>query len=350
MSVGGWWRFLRAHRFQLPVSKWPLAAGITLYAINNSILGLLQSAIYGSRVRRTHVLQDPIFILGHWRSGTTHLHELLSLDERFAFPTVYECVTPQHFLLTDRLYPTLFSWLLPSKRFMDNMEQGFERPAEDEMALLAMGVPSPMWTAGYPDEVTGQAYLTLRDVCERDRRRWKQALLQFLQQVAYRHPGRSLVLKSPGHTGRLQLLRELFPTARYLHIVRDRYQVFASAVHMWREAVAFNGLVRADPSRLEAKVLQTLLQMYHGFDEARAALPAQRFHQLRYEDLIREPMATLRACYAALDLGELPEAAVAKYLDDRRDYRTNSYEISAHGRAVVRETWGPTFKAWGYDG
>jgi hypothetical protein len=169
-----------------------------------------------------------------------------------------------------------------------------------------------MWTAGYPEDLTGQAYLTLRDVFGRDRQHWKETLTQFLQRVTYRHPGRPLVLKSPGHTGRLQLLRELFPTARYLHIVRNPYEVFASAVHMWQAAIAFNGLVPADPTRLERKVLQTLLQMYGGFYEAQASLPSQRLHQLRYEDLVRDPIATLRTCYTTLDLGEFPEARVEK--------------------------------------
>jgi len=351
MSVGGWWRFLRAHRFRLAARKLPLAASITFYTINNSVLGLLQSAIYGSRVRRTCIERDPIFILGHWRSGTTHLHELLALDVNFTAPTTYECVTPRHFLLTDRLYPALLSWVVPSKRAFDNMELGFQRPQEDELALVALGVPSPMWTAGYPDDTVGQAYLTLLGVSVRERRRWEDAFTQFLRRVTYRHPGRPLLLKSPGHTARLQLLQELFPAARYLHIVRNPYQVFASTVHLWQKVIDFNGLVRPDPDRLERKVLQTLQQMYEGFDRARASLPDGCFHQLRYEDLIRDPMTTLESCYAALALGDIARVAprVMAYLSGRRDYRPNEYEISAEGKAAVRQAWGPIFSKWGYE-
>ena len=66
-------------------------------AVVNSVLSFLQTLIYGRAVARTELNRAPIFILGHWRSGTTYLHELLVLDERFAFPTTYECFAPTTF-------------------------------------------------------------------------------------------------------------------------------------------------------------------------------------------------------------------------------------------------------------
>jgi hypothetical protein len=141
MNAAAWWQLLRAHGFRLKASRLPVAVSVTLAAANNSLLGLLQSAIYGARLRNTEIEHDPIFVLGHWRSGTTHLHELLALDDRFAFPTSFECFAPHHCLVTDRVYPKLFSWLLPGKRVMDDMALGFGRPQEDELALVALGAP-----------------------------------------------------------------------------------------------------------------------------------------------------------------------------------------------------------------
>jgi omega-hydroxy-beta-dihydromenaquinone-9 sulfotransferase len=232
MSAAAWWRLLSAHRFRVRFSRLPVAASVTLSTANNSLLGLLQSAIYGARLRKTSIEHDPVFVLGHWRSGTTHLHELLALDDRFGFPTSFECFAPHHCLLTDRVYPTLFSWLLPAKRAMDNMALGFDRPQEDELALVALGVPSPMWSLGYPGETKGQAYLTLRDVPDRERKRWAAVFRKFLRLVTYRHRGKPLILKSPPHTARMAVLARMFPNARFLHIVRDPYVVFASTIHL----------------------------------------------------------------------------------------------------------------------
>ena len=48
-------------------------------------------------------------IIGHWRSGTTMLHELLILDPRHTFPNTYQCFEPLHFLWTE--------WFVPRTRF-----------------------------------------------------------------------------------------------------------------------------------------------------------------------------------------------------------------------------------------
>jgi hypothetical protein len=42
------------------------------------------------------------------------------------------------------------------------------------------------------------------------------------------------MLKSPTHTARLHILREMFPQAKFIHIVRDPCEVFSSTVRLWR--------------------------------------------------------------------------------------------------------------------
>jgi hypothetical protein len=351
MSAAAWWRLLRAHGFRIRASRLPVAVWVTLNAVNNSLLGLVQSALYGARVRDTNIEHDPIFVLGHWRSGTTHLQELLALDDRFAFPTSLECFAPHHCLLTDRIYPKLLSWMLPGKRLMDDMAFGFERPQEDELALVALGAPSPMWLLAYPGEAKGRVYLTLHDISEHERQRWEGLFRGFLRLVTFRHQGKPIVLKSPTHTARMAMLARMFPRARFLHIVRDPYVVFASTINLWRKTQAVSALVDPNASALEAYVLEVMKEMYDGFEAARAALQPGRFHQVRYEDLVRDPLATLEQSYQALGLGDFDHVRprVANYLAGLRGYRNNEYAISPEGRTAVREAWGAVYRQWGYD-
>ena len=83
----------------------------------------------------------------------------------------------------------------------------------------------------------------------------------------------------------------------------------------------------------------------------RAALQPGRFHQLRYEDLVREPLVTLERCYQAIGLDDFDRARprVAEYLAGLRGYRTNEYAISSEGRTAIREAWGAIFRNWGYE-
>ena len=291
MGLSGWWNFLRAHRFRVRLGRLPMAALSTTYALHNSILGAIQSTIYASRLRRVPIPTDPVFVLGHWRAGTTWLHELLCQDERFTFPNFYECVAPHYCVLSTSLYPKMFSGMVPRQRAMDAMPLGFERPGEDELALLALGEPSPMWWAGYPGETAGQRYLTLRELPPSQRDRWLATLKYFLRLVSYRQPGRAVILKSPAHTARLGLLFPAFPAARFVHIVRDPTAVFASTVHLWTTLHAICELTKMAPNDLYAYVLDTYVAMYREFFATVATLPPRCFFQVRYEDLVADPLA-----------------------------------------------------------
>ena len=141
-----WMRIYLRNRCAVSWSLFYVAVIITLVSPFHTLLRLIQEVIYGRRVRRTEIREAPLFIIGHWRTGTTLLHELLILDPRHTFPTTYECLAPHHFLLTEKWLARLFTFLLPSRRPMDNMAVGFDRPQEDEFALAILGLPSPYVT------------------------------------------------------------------------------------------------------------------------------------------------------------------------------------------------------------
>ena len=97
----GWLRMLAYNRFDVGVRRIPGIAAMTFVILLGSLSNGLQKLIWYRRVRRTEIKQPPLFIIGHWRSGTTWLHELLALDDRFTYPTTYVCFNPNRFLLTE---------------------------------------------------------------------------------------------------------------------------------------------------------------------------------------------------------------------------------------------------------
>src|SRR6185436_1784397 len=104
-----------------------------------SLLGFWSRAKFGRAVAQTPMHGAPLFVLGHWRTGTTLLHELLALDERFAYPTLYECFFPLHFLLTETGAMRRFNRRPPFRRAQDNMLISLASPGEDEVGLSALG-------------------------------------------------------------------------------------------------------------------------------------------------------------------------------------------------------------------
>ena len=154
-SFPAWMRILAHHRFAVHWTRLICAALITILSVVHTALRGVQQVIYGRRIRRTKIRYAPIFIIGHWRSGTTLLHELLSLDERHTSPTTYACMEPNHFLLTEKLFTRWLSFLTPNRRPMDDMVAGFDRPQEDEFALCMLGQPSPYWKIAFPNQRPG---------------------------------------------------------------------------------------------------------------------------------------------------------------------------------------------------
>src|SRR5262249_38047339 len=115
-----WLRLLVRNRFAVHPRFLYVAAIVTLVSLGHTVLRYLQEALYGGRIERTPIRRAPLFIIGHWRTGTTLLHELLILDERHTFPNTYQCLEPNHFLLTERLITRGLPFLMPSHRPMDN--------------------------------------------------------------------------------------------------------------------------------------------------------------------------------------------------------------------------------------
>jgi len=350
MVVSAWFPLLARHRFAIDLSRLPMACLMTTLSGMNSLLALVQTIFLGRKIARTEISDDPIFIVGHWRSGTTLLHELLVLDARHTFPTTYQCFTPNHFLVSDRVFPPLLKSLLPEKRPTDNMPAGWERPQEDEFALCNMGVRSPYLMIAFPNlPPQDMEYLDLEQVPPEGLRRWKERFLWFLRCITVRSPKR-IVLKSPPHTCRIKVLLEMFPRARFVHIVRHPYAVFPSTVKLWRRLSTDQGLQVPTGEGLEEYVYQTMVRMYEAFERQRPLIPAGHFCEVRYEDLVQDPIGQVRRVYEELGLGGFEQAlpALEQYMAGQAGYRTNRFNLPPETRAEIARRWQFFFDRYGY--
>jgi hypothetical protein len=352
-NLSAWLRMLAHNRFDIGVRRLPRIAGMTFVILLGSLSHGLQSLIWSRRIRETEIEQAPLFIIGHWRSGTTWLHELLALDERFTYPTTYVCFNPNRFLLTERFdthwLNFLFRALLPEKRPFDNMAMGWDRPQEDEFALCNLGLPSPYQKIAFPNRNPYPEYFDLEQLPPQERQRWKDGFLMFLKKLTVRDPKR-ILLKSPTHTYRIKVLLELFPDAQFVHIVRDPYTLFLSTVHLWKSLYEAQGLQEPNFEGLDDYVFENFLHMFEKLEEARPLLAAPRFHELRYEALVQDPVGQLRSLYDKLELGgfERMLPKLRQYLKETNDYRTNHYQLTPELKEAITRRWEKVIERYGY--
>jgi len=350
-TLPAWLRLLAGQRYAIDRDLWPRALATTASCAAVSVLGLVQSTVFGAAVRRTTISEPPLFVLGHWRSGTTYLHDLLSLDSRFTFPTRYDCAAPDHFLLTGRLARFWTGTEVKGHRPMDNVGVGLDTPAEDEVGLCVLGVPSPYLDPAFPNRPPiYQDYLDLERVAPQARTAWKKALLCFMQAITYQRPGR-LLLKSPTHTARIKVLLEMFPRACFLHIVRNPYVIFPSMQRTLQAMWSVTSLQRPPFPRLRESILAGYPKLMDRLEADRGLVDPARFHELRYEDLARDPVGQLRGIYDhfGIDGFDRVRERLDRYLAKLGTYETTRHQpLSPELHAELTRRWGRYIEKYGY--
>ncbi len=351
MTFGTWSRLVAANSARIHPTRLGLALTVTGMSLFNSIGRRCQDLLWKRTIEATPLVDDPLFILGHWRSGTTYLHELLSCDPQFASPTTFQCFGANHFLLTQRWFPKMLWFLMPKQRPMDNVRTGWDSPQEDEFAICSLGAPSPYLRMAFPNSPNENhlPYLDLEGLPAEQVQQWSNALVYFLRALTLA-TGRRLVLKSPTHTARLGKLRELFPRARFLHIVRDPRSVVPSTIRLWQVLDTAQALQRPHHLNLESGVHQAYRRMYGAFERDRIGVPEDQLMDVRYEDLVADPVGTLRQAYQQLELGEFTnvEPALQQHLAQAGRYQTNRYSLREQEENRILAEWSDYARRYGY--
>jgi hypothetical protein len=351
VSLGTWFRILRDVGFSIDWPYWPRATVITVGAIPNTLVGWCESCLYDRKIEAT-LIEPPVFVLGAWRSGTTHLHNLLSLDDRFAFPNLYQVSFPSTFLVTERTNAWLMNLLLPESRPQDNVKLGIAEPQEEEYAMSSICGRSVLLAMAFPRRADVYAnYLTLCGLTDEQLDEWKAGYVWFLKKLTFKHR-RPLVLKSPGHTGRIRILLELFPEAKFVHIHRHPYDVHRSALHTQHTASPWWRFQRGGSDGGDEWLINRYRDTYAAFFAEQPLIPPGSFHEIAFTDLERDPIGEIQHVYQALDLPDFShvEEKLRRYVGSLSDYRKNVLDpLPEIVRRRIASECPRCFEVWGYE-
>jgi omega-hydroxy-beta-dihydromenaquinone-9 sulfotransferase len=233
---------------------------------------------------------------------------------------------------------------------MDNMAAGWDRPQEDEFALLTLGAPTPYLRMAFPNDPPPHVeFLDMQGCKPDDLARFERAMVHFVKLLTYATKKRVL-LKSPPHTGRVEVLARLFPGAKFIHIVRHPFALFPSTMRLWQSLDEVQGLQMPRGRGLEDYVFDCLTRMYRGLEDQRERLDPAAIYDVRYEDLVADPVAEIGKMYKRLELGDysVVRGRIVEMVEAQKDYKTNKHKMDDALKARIRERWEGYFERYGY--
>jgi len=330
---------------------WPAAAGMTaasLARIPVTAAELACTAAVRGRANR----QPPVIILGHWRSGTTHLFNLLSGAPGFTYATPIPAGLPWEFLTLGRALRPLLRRAIPSERHIDPMEVTETAPQEDEIGLAAMTRPSYYHGIYFPTHLREhmRAGLFFDGYGEAERARWRRALHHYTDKVSMAGGGRRVLIKNPAHTAHVGELLKIWPDAPIVHIVRNPYHVYSSTQRMFGDLLDMLALQGHEPAAVDDVINTTYPRMMDALLADTAGLPARQYVQVSFEALEAAPLDTVARVADRLELGERDAmlTAARTHLDRVVRYAKRTRSISAATIAAVNTHWARHRDAWGY--
>lgn len=353
MRITDWFKLLARHRFRIHPFRMPMAAIITGITPFNSTCALVQRFWFGRFIEQTRIETPPVFIVGHWRSGTTLLHELLSNDTRFATPNTYQCMAPHHTFITEHIIGKRMGWLIPKQRPMDNMAAGFDRPQEDEFAILALGAPTPYTRMAFPNDAPDYSDSLNLDECSPEHlERFKAALMYFTKLITLTTKQKQLLLKSPPHTGRVGHFARWFPGAKFIHIARHPFSLFPSTMRLWESLDEAQGLQVPHHKNDREYVFDCFERMYRGYEKQRNEIPPGDLYELKYEDLVKDPVGECEKIYQQLQLNnfEPVREKIIQHMEKEKDFKKNKHPTMDEETAnEIRRRWAGYFQRFGYE-
>lgn len=316
---------------------------------------LLESLIFDRRLAKHPIEEGPIFVIGHWRSGTTHLHNILSQDKRFSYLSFSNMVMPHDMLLGRFLpvIPLIMKLALPKTRGIDKLPLSPHLPQEEELSLGMLSGDSYYNCYFYPQHWDNYFTKVIPEAKAPGptSARIEAAYLKLVRKLSYLHKGKQLIFKNPASTSRIEKLKELFPTAKFIHIRRNPYAVFASSrARLPRMVSAFS--LNDDPGLDYEKItINSYRDLMSSYFKQRENIPTEDLLETSFEELEADPEKVLSEIYSKFGLERSDECVErhTRYLEGQKSYQKNTHRLTRSQIESIRSEWGFALEEWHYE-
>lgn len=351
--IGADWKTFKAVTANMTIDK----GFRNKYYLTKSVCRLLSMLqpienMYYRKLAGQPLEMDPVFIIGHWRSGTTFVHNVFSCDKHFGYNTTYQTVFPNLMLWGQPFFKKNMAFLMPDKRPTDNMELKVDLPQEEEFALANM-MPFTYYNFWFfPKHMLEYCdrFLLFDNISEQDRQIFKDTFIKLIKISLWNTGGTQFLSKNPPHTGRVKTLVEMFPNAKFIYLKRNPYTVFESTRSFFTNTIQPLRLQNISNEQIESNLIEVYRRLYYKFEEQKHFIPEGNLVEVKFEDFEQNAFDMTEDIYGKLNLPGFGEskANIEKYLSKKKGYKKNQYKYDDRTVKIVEENWGMALKDWGY--
>ena len=348
------WRTLKKQNKIAPQHK-KMFRKILWMSIFTTPFQWIQTLLYKRKIKKVSFEgNDPVFVLGHWRSGTTHLHYLLTLDEQFSYLENFQAFFFRIAFISKTFMKPILNALMPSTRPQDNIKITANSPSEEEHPLTNITEKSGMQSFFFPQNRSYfDKYNLFEGTTSNEKEDWKTQYKWLLQNIAYyQDPAKKLLLKNPHSIGRIEVLLEMFPNAKFIHIHRDPYDVFNSNVHLYKKTISTQFLQDFSEEEINERVLYCYEKGMRKLMEDLPKISKENLIEISYNELSNQGFETIAKIYSSINLGDFNSVSgkVQEYLNKEKNYKRNKFQsIPDQLKKEIDRRWDFAFERWGYN-
>lgn len=330
-TLRNWLRLLWRYGGQIEKAHRLRAACITLFVLATIPIRVFERLRFGLSIRRHSLREPPVFIVGHWRSGTTNMHNLMLQDPQFVSVTMLHCAIPSGFLTWEWLARWILNRRLPKSRPMDAVPLGIDEPMSEDFALAGLTHMSHYLNYFFPRiaEKTFRETVLFENVRRRDIAHWSTMFEYLLRKVSFASKGRRLLLKNPPNLGRIPQVLKLYPDAKFIHVYRNPWLVHASTMKLMNRFMSNLAFQGHDELQVEDFISRRYERIMEKWFVDRDLIPAENLIELRHEEITAHPEETVERIYRQFRLTgmDILQPRLKAYVDSLIDYQNNEYNF-----------------------
>jgi hypothetical protein len=329
-------------------TKWILSSIVSAIA---TFFSFFDALVYALKSKPTN-LKDPVFIIGHWRSGTTLLHNLMCSDPETGYPTTYQTIFPNNLFSFQWLFKFVMKALMPDKRPVDNVSLHVDFPQEEEFALNNE-IPFSFYNWWYFPKKTREIaneYLFDKTTTEADSISWKNNFKRFVNRSLINTKGVRFISKNPPHTARIPHLLAIYPTAKFIYIHRNPYEVMRSTIAFYKSILPATQLQDIDNETLTSDILWVYKELMLKYELDKTRIPSKNLIEIPYANLVSNPDEVIKLIYKDLlnDDYTRVETYVNKYVEEM-NHTLKNYKYSPEFLQLVNSELEEIIKLKGYE-